>query len=215
MFKKTISIMLAVIMIAALCACAKPAGQQANNDPQPVVSQRVDDGQKPENTPAPEQTAAPVGDTTPAPVRETPDPDDEGSYFIPCEGSEAAFDEADPETVLITFTGLVEAGLTAEQLSGMDIYDFSESMGDDTPVFSGPLVSEVLRLAGANDVSVITITFGQGMTMDFMLTDFDLSTAIFAVIKDGKLLENENMFICTTTEGFNYIFSVTEPYELK
>ena len=118
--------------------------------------------------------------------------------------------------MLLSFTGLKQAEVTAEMLSGMDIYDFSESDGEDTPVYSGALISEVLRLIGANSAKSITVNLGgSDMTLDFLLSDMDLSSAIFAVIKDGKLItDGSSMIIFTTADGFNYILSVTDPYIL-
>ena len=210
MLKKIFCLLLAAAFVLAFCACAA----------QPET-QKQDDGLKEDATAAPAADATPtppstVPDKTQSSAKpaETPDPNEQGAYFIPSEEGAEAFDSVDPDTVLLTFTGSVEVQLTAEQLSGMDIYDYSETTGSDTPVYSGPLVTEVLRMAGAQDASVITVTLG-GMTMDFMMSDFDRDTAIFAVIKDGKLVENTSYFICTTTEEFNYILDVSTPYILK
>ena len=198
MLKKIVCILMAALLVFAFCACKKQSDDKQDPSGSKTDTIRTEDqGQKPEQT----QTSDPADDT--------------GNYTAESD-DKTPFDGADADAVLLTFTGIKEAQVTAAQLAGLPLYEYSESSADDTPVYRGPLVKDVLALIGADNATKLSISYeGVPMTHEFVISELELDTAIFAVIRDGKLMEDGSVFICTTDEGFNYLLSVSEPYTLK
>lgn len=195
MLKKITCMLLAALMLFAACACAKKAQPDSGLKP---------DASSPTATPATAPTAQPV---------------DDGPANLTTESAEGegALSALEPSTVLLSFTGAVEAEVTAEQLKALDLYDYSESSGEDTPVFSGPLVRDVLALIGADGVSSINVLLGGGQAkQSFELANIDLETALFAVLKDGSLMHgNKSVLVCKTLDGFSYVQYIDAPLELE
>lgn len=198
MFKKIVCILLAVACVFALCACKKQDNPQGA-DKQPDAA---------------EVTQKPAAEVTQQPANaEVPD-DETGNYTAETD-EKTPLGEADPAAVLLTFEGVKQAQVTAGQLAELPLYEYSESSGEDTPVYRGPLVTDVLALIGATGATKIVITYPEvGVSHEFVISELDPETSIFAVIKDGKLTENST-FICSTTDGFNYVLIVDGVYTLN
>ena len=190
MFKKTICVLLAALMIFALCACANRPGQT-----------------KADPTANTDAKATEAGAPTSAQEPERPDYTD-----VPAAADEL-FADLDDATVVIRFTGEAEAEVTIGQIKALSLRQYSESADDDTPVFSGPSMADVLGIIGGNKADTITISFGNAASnLVFNLADIDLSSALFAVFKDGKLMgENKSTLICSTSDGFEYVTEIEEP----
>ena len=182
MFKKSLCILLAALLICCACACAK----------------RSEGGAEPTATP----TAAP-----------TAQPGDDGPTNVTTPSKDDAFAALDPAAVLIRFKGAVEADVTAEQLKELSVFDYTETQGDDTPVFTGVLVKDLMELIGAADAQKLTITMGGGAAeLDFAMDNMDLDTAMFAFIKNGApIKDGGSMLICKTLDGFGYTQNIDEP----
>ena len=189
MIKKLFCIALAAVMVLCLCACSK---ENAGND-EPGL---------PEPSAVPSEPAADDGENN-----TTTHSEDE---------IKNALDGIDDDLALISFTGAKEAQVTAGQLKQAELYDYTESQADDTPVFSGPLVRDVLALIGAENAESFTVVLGSGAyNQSFSIKELDLDTALFGVLKDGKLIgEGRCVLICVTHDGFSYVQEVNEPLVL-
>ena len=195
MLKKIVCILLAVILVCALCACKKQDTPSQNGDKQQASATQANATQKPAVT-----AAAPV--------------DDSGNYTAETD-EKTPLGEADPSAVLLTFEGLKQAQVTAGQLAELPLYEYSESTGEDTPVYRGPRIMDVLALIGAEGANKLVVTYPEvGVSHEFSIADIDAETSIFAVIKDGKLTDNSTL-ICSTSDGFNYVLIVDGAYTLN
>ena len=146
----------------------------------------------------------------------TAQPGDDGPTNVTTPSDEDVFAAFGPADVLISFTGYVEAEVTAEQLKTLDVFDYTETQGDDTPVFTGVLVKDLLELIGAGDAVTLTVTMGGGAAKrDFALANMELDTAMFAFFSDGTpMKDGVCTLICTMLDGFGYTQTVAEPIVL-
>ena len=147
----------------------------------------------------------------------TPDPDGATNETVPAkEGAGAALAEA-ADTVLIRFTGLAEAEVTAKDIAEMDLYEYTETTLSDTPVFCGPLVRDVLAGIGASQAKTLKIMLGGGKAdRSFGIAELNLDTAMFAVMKDGALSgEGRCTLICVTLDGFSYMLDADSAIVLE
>ena len=193
MIKKTVCALLALVLILSLCACAKRDANDGKN-------------------------SEPTAEATEKPAQETPDPDGENNVTVPADDDAgSAFNGVDDGAVLISFTGLKEAEVTAAQLKDMKMYEYTETTGDETPVFCGPLVRDVLAAIGASEASSMNIMLGGGQaSRSFNISELDLDTAILAVIMDGSVQgEGVCTLVCTTHDGFSYLLNVNSPIVLE
>ena len=88
--------------------------------------------------------------------------------------------------VIISFKGLVVKNISIEEMMTLEFYEFNEG-GDDTPKFAGPLVKDVLELAGASNATSMSFYFGAGEPLVLNLSELDLETSIFALKKADKV----------------------------